>query len=156
MSSTAKRSASNATNPCRVYQSITQSSRVKTRKPGMTARLTSTIPTLIAALAAGLLWCMVTTAYSDQAKTVRDGGAVSGFVRYRGTPPSPARLAITKDREVCGASPVYDQSLVVGPDHGVANAVVTLADTVQAARLKAEPAVQFDQKECQYIPHVAV
>jgi hypothetical protein len=111
----------------------------------------------MAALAVGLLWCVTTTAYSDQAETVRDGGTVSGFVHYkRGTPPSPARLAITKDREVCGSSPHFDQSLIVGPDHGVANAVVTLADTAQPARLEPEPAVQFDQKGCQYIPHVAV
>jgi plastocyanin len=122
----------------------------------MVGRLTSTIPRLIAALAACLLWFAATTVYPDQAEAIRDGGTISGFVRYRGAPPSPAPLVITKDREVCGTSPLYDQSLIVGRDHGVANAVVTLADTAQGERLKPEPAVRFDQKGCQYIPHVAV
>jgi len=92
----------------------------------------------------------------DQAEEVRDSGTVSGIVRYGGARPSPVPVAITKDREVCGTAPVYDQSLVVGRDRGLANVVVTLAAMAQGQPLKPAPAVRFDQKGCQYIPRVAV
>jgi hypothetical protein len=122
----------------------------------MLGRLTSVILRLLAGLAAFLLILVATSAYPYRAEVVRDGGTISGFVEYGGPPPSPAPLAITKDREVCGTLPVYDQSLVIGRDRGVANAVVTVADIAQGQPLKPDPAVRFDQKECQYIPHVAV
>jgi hypothetical protein len=97
-----------------------------------------------------------TVAYTSQAAAASDTGAINGLVKYEGTPPSPQPLAITKDREVCGRSPMYDQSLVVGHERGVANAVVTIADMVHGLPLKPEPSVVFDQKGCRYIPHVAV
>jgi plastocyanin len=117
---------------------------------------TRTIQGLIAGLAACLFLSMATIAYPYHAEAVRNGGTISGVVEYEGAPPSPALLAITKDRNVCGTSAVYDQSLVVGHDRGVANAVVTIADIAQGEPMKPEAAVRFDQKGCQYIPHVAV
>jgi len=122
----------------------------------MPGRLTSAALRLFAGLAAFLPLFVSTFAYSYQAETLRDGGTISGVVEYGGPPPSLVPLAITKDREVCGTSPVYDQSLIVGRDRGVANAVVTVVDIAQGQPLKPEPAVRFDQKGCQYIPHVAV
>jgi hypothetical protein len=95
-------------------------------------------------------------AHPDQAPAARESGLVSGFVKYQGIAPSPTPLAITKDREVCGTAPVYDQSLVVGREGGLANAVVTLDDPAQGHPLKPAPPVQFDQKGCQYVPRVAV
>src|SRR5215469_9277640 len=94
--------------------------------------------------------------YGYQGEQVRDGGTISGTVQYAGVPPSPAPLAITKDREVCGTAPAYDESLLVGHDHGVANAVVTITDIARGEPLKPDPAVSFDQKGCEYSPHVAV
>lgn len=125
-------------------------------KPSIPGRLTSAILRLVTGFAACLPLLMAASAYPYQAEAVHDGGTISGFVKYGGPPPSPASLTITKDREVCGTSPVYDQSLAVGRDRGVANAVITVADIAQGQPLKPEPAVQFDQKGCQYIPHVAV
>jgi plastocyanin len=122
----------------------------------MIDRLTQAFPLSAAGLAAILVLLTGTAAHSYQTEAVRDGGTISGFVEYGGAPPSPAPLAITKDREVCGTSPVYDQSLVVGHNRGVANAVVTVADITQGEPLRPQLAVQFDQKGCQYIPHVAV
>lgn len=112
--------------------------------------------TLVAGLAAVFSLFVATAAYPDQAEAVRNGGTISGFVKYGGAPPPPSLLAITKDREVCGSSPVYDQTLVVGHDRGVANAVLTIAHIAQGQPLKPDPAVRFDQKGCQYIPHVAI
>jgi hypothetical protein len=111
---------------------------------------------LVVGLAAVLFSSMTTIADPHQADVVRDGGTISGFVRYAGEPPSPTPLAITKDREVCGTSRVYGQSLIVGHDHGVANAVVTVSGVALRRPLEPAPPVRFDQKACQYIPHVAV
>jgi hypothetical protein len=99
---------------------------------------------------------LATVAYAYIGEQVSNGGMISGLVKYGGALPIPPPLAITKDREVCGAAPVYDQSLVVGRDRGVANAVVTITDVARGEPLNPEATVQFDQKRCQYIPHVAV
>ena len=83
------------------------------------------------------------------------GGGVAGTVKYAGPIPTPAPLHITKDREVCG-SRIDDPSLVIGRGRGIANAVVTITGIAKGEPLKLDPAVKFDQKGCEYIPHVAV
>lgn len=85
---------------------------------------------------------------------VVDGGTISGVVTLGGSVPVPQRLEISKDKDVCGAQPLYDQSLVVGTGRGIANAVVTLTDIKQGEAMAPLPDVAFDQKGCEYIPHV--
>src|SRR5215471_10257116 len=106
-------------------------------------------------MAAIWILSLATVCYAYKAEQVHDAGTVDGFVRYGGSPPPAKLLAITKDRDVCGTAPAYDQSLVTGADGGIANAVVTISDIPQGEPLKPNPAVPFDQKGCQYIPHVA-
>jgi len=60
---------------------------------------------------------------------------------------------ISKDRGVCGAHRVYDQSLRVGPHGGIVNAVVTVVDIASGRAADTRP-VNFDQRGCEYIPHV--
>jgi hypothetical protein len=90
-----------------------------------------------------------------QPQNVTGGGRVAGTVKYAGPIPTPAPLHITKDREVCG-SRIDDPSLVIGRGRGIANAVVTITGIAKGEPLKLDPAVKFDQKGCEYIPHVAV
>jgi len=97
----------------------------------------------------------VASASGYQSEVVLDGGTISGTVSYAGTPPTPAALEISKDRDVCGTRPAYDQSLLVGTDHGIANVVVTMP-TIAKGRAVQLSIVEFDQKGCEYIPHVAV
>jgi hypothetical protein len=119
----------------------------------MPGRLIREIPRLAAGLTA---FVFAATFAQTQAGAVSGAGTIMGFVKYRGAPPSSKPLAVTKDREICGSAPVFDQSLVVGYDGGVTNAVVTIAGVAQGQPPKPQPAVVFDQKRCQYIPHVAV
>ncbi len=71
------------------------------------------------------------------------GGTVSGTVKYDGTAPTPKKVEVTKDKEVCG--------LIVGSGGGIANAVVI----IKGAKGDAKPSdVKFDQKGCDYVPHV--
>jgi plastocyanin len=107
-----------------------------------------------ASLGLAAFLCAATVART-QSRAASSSGTIIGVVKYGGARPSPEPLVITKDREICGSSPAYDQSLVVGNDLGLKNAVLTVADIAQG-RPKPEPPVVFDQKRCQYIPHVAV
>jgi plastocyanin len=89
-----------------------------------------------------------------QSEAVADSGVISGTIRYAVAPPKPAELEVSKDRDVCGAHQLYDQSLVVSTDGGVANAVVTIPDIEKGKTLQPQT-VEFDQKGCAYVPHVA-
>jgi plastocyanin len=79
------------------------------------------------------------------------GGSISGTVKYDGTAPKPKKLEVTKDKEVCGLHEHFEQDLVVGGGGGIANAVVVVKGA--KGTLKPEE-VKFDQKGCQYEPHV--
>jgi len=93
------------------------------------------------------------SAFAYEAVTVSDGGTISGTVKLDGAAPKPKEVTVTKDKEVCGLKTHFQQDLVVGSGGGIANAVVALTDISKGAAAK--PAeVTFDQKGCQYEPHV--
>jgi len=92
------------------------------------------------------------TAVGAGAMTARaDGGSITGTVKFDGSAPKPKSVEISKDKEVCGLKPHFEEDLIVGSDGGIANAVVYIAD----AKAEAKPeTVDFDQKGCDYVPHV--
>jgi plastocyanin len=83
---------------------------------------------------------------------VKDGGSISGTVKFKGTAPAPKKLEVSKDKEVCGKSPKVDQSLIVN-NGNLANAVVTITDIKTGKKIDAKK-VTLDQKGCEYQPHV--
>jgi plastocyanin len=87
-----------------------------------------------------------------KAGDVKDGGSISGSVKFKGTAPAPKKLDVSKDKEVCGKSPKVDQSLVVN-NGNLANAVVTITDIKTGKKIDTKK-VTLDQKECEYHPHV--
>lgn len=87
-----------------------------------------------------------------QGGDVKDGGTISGTVKFKGTAPAPKKLDVNKDKEVCGKSPKMDQSLVVN-NGNLVNAVVTITDIKKGKKIDAKK-VTLDQKECEYRPHV--
>ncbi len=107
---------------------------------------------LLSALLALLLTTGSTFAY--QSETVANGGTISGTIRYNGPAPKPQQLEVSKDRDACAAKPLYDQSLVVGKDGGLANVVVTLP-AIEKGQAIQPATVTFDQKGCEYTPHLA-
>jgi predicted secreted protein len=88
------------------------------------------------------------------AAQAQDAGSLSGRITYAGAPPPKKALDITKDKEVCGKSEIYDESLVVGPDKGLKYAVVTVVGA-KGGKFASEK-VEIDQKGCRYTPHVVV
>ncbi len=83
---------------------------------------------------------------------VKDGGTISGVVKFKGTAPTPKKLEVTKDKEVCAKTPKTDQSLVVSGGNLV-NAVVYITDIQKGKKLEPQK-VTLDQKGCEYHPHV--
>jgi plastocyanin len=79
------------------------------------------------------------------------GGTISGTVKYDGAPPAKKSVEVTKDKDVCGLHPHFEEELIVDASGGIANAVVI----VKGAKGDAKPTeVTFDQKGCDYVPHV--
>jgi plastocyanin len=83
---------------------------------------------------------------------VKDGGSISGTVKFKGTAPAPKKLDVGKDKEVCGKAPKVDQSLIVEGGNLV-NAVVTITDIKKGKKIEVKK-VQLDQNGCEYHPHV--
>jgi len=52
-------------------------------------------------------------------------GNISVTIRYIGTPPKLEAVRVTKDEEVCGNT-IPDESLIIGPNEGIKNAMVYL------------------------------
>ncbi len=92
-----------------------------------------------------------------------DWGSIKGQVVTDGVV-TPLKLLVTKgdasakDSAVCAAQDVPDESLVVDAKGGIANVVVYLQKkpaTVHPELVKSKAAeVVFDQKGCQFLPHV--
>jgi plastocyanin len=83
---------------------------------------------------------------------VKDGGSISGTVKFKGTAPAPKKLDVGKDKDVCDKSPKVDQSLTV-KNGNIADAVVTITDIKKGKKIELKK-VTLDQQGCQYHPHV--
>ena len=83
---------------------------------------------------------------------VKDGGTISGTVKFKGTAPAPKKLDVSKDKEVCAKSPKVDQTLIVN-NGNLMYAVVTITDIKKGKKIDTKK-VTLDQKECEYHPHV--
>jgi plastocyanin len=92
--------------------------------------------------------------------SAQEWGDLEGTFIFKGTPPTPAKIAPTKDPEVCGKHPLLEEALVVNAENkGIQNVVVYLADT---AKPKVHPdyakdaaaEVTIDNENCRFAPHV--
>jgi plastocyanin len=103
-------------------------------------------------LSAALLAVPVSSLAAYQGGDVKDGGSISGTVKLKGTAPAPKKLDVSKDKEVCGKSPKYDQSLEVKGGN-IADAVVMITDIKTGKKIELKK-VTLNQQGCQYHPHV--
>ena len=91
---------------------------------------------------------------------VREGGTISGAVKWSGEPVKPLTAPITKDLEVCdpeGTKSRDMERLIVGHEGGVENTVVYLVEVTRGKAMDLpETRRVLDQKSCRYIPHVAL
>lgn len=88
---------------------------------------------------------------------VKNGGTISGVVKYQGEIPPPKKPQIVKDHETCGHHPSEVPLINVDKDGRVAEAVVFLADIAEGKDFPKSGAPPIiDQKACQFHPHVQV
>ncbi|MGH7136955.1 MAG: hypothetical protein ACREHD_14540 [Pirellulales bacterium] len=98
-------------------------------------------------------------AAETETATASTWGNLTGKFVYDGPEPTPARLAITKDEQVCGKHNLIDESLIVDPSSkGLKNVVIFLADKKAAVHpdfeATAEDKVKFDNDHCRFEPHI--
>lgn len=106
---------------------------------------------LAVTLAAVLATAASAPAY--EAIDVTNGGTLTGTVKLEGPKPTPETFDITKDTQVCGTTRTK-ADLVVGDQGGIKNvAVVVQASKGKPLEVPSAPVI-FDQKGCQYHPHV--
>jgi plastocyanin len=113
------------------------------------------VRTLIGAALLPLLLLLAGSASAYDVAPVANGGTVSGKVLFHGAVPT--RLIIpNKDVDVCGGTR-EDALIAVGPDQGVANALVYLAD-VNAGKAwpDATKKQELDNVKCRFRPEIQV
>lgn len=81
---------------------------------------------------------------------------IKGTIRFAGIPVAAKTIPVTIDQYICGNEKRLED-LVISADKGIRNAVVALAKT-PSVEFNAPPAtaVELDQKECTFMPHVVV
>jgi plastocyanin len=82
-------------------------------------------------------------------------GSVEGIITYTGTPPKMKPIDMAKEPSCAKqhAKPVMTESVVTGPGNTLEYVVVYVSAGDQGG--PASQTVRYDQKGCEYIPHVA-
>ncbi len=83
--------------------------------------------------------------------------SLKGTVKFEGTAPKPTRIDMSQD-PLCAkahSTPATTEEVVVGPNSGLENVVVYVSDGLTTHTFQApQQPVTFEQKGCQYKPHV--
>jgi plastocyanin len=82
-----------------------------------------------------------------------DGGTIRGVVRFVGDVPEGRLVPVTEDTAACGTERVV-QSVRVGREGGLANAVVSLVDIKRGGAQPDTSSPALDQSGCTFAPHV--
>jgi hypothetical protein len=100
---------------------------------------------MLVALLALLLWSSLMFA-----------GTVSGKVTYTGTPAKPKTIDMSKEPSCAKQHnpPITTETVVTGPNNALDNVVVYVSSGAPDDGQIPSQAVTFEQKGCQYIPHV--
>ncbi len=83
-------------------------------------------------------------------------GTIVGTVTFQGKTPERKKIAVTRDKKVCGKEAKFAESLVVSATGGVKNAVLYLADIQRGRKFKIPSVFNIDQRGCQFHPHVLI
>jgi len=94
---------------------------------------------------------LVAPAGAYEAVAVKDGGTLTGIVRFAGTPPTLSPIPVNKNRDVCGDQKT-SEALVVGSDRGVRDAVVMIEGVTRGKKGTGD--VIVDNRNCVFVGHV--
>ncbi len=108
------------------------------------------VTTLVASVAISVVSVPV---FAYEAGPVTGAGSIEGKISFSGDVPT-KKIIPTKDVEVCGG-PREDALVEIGPDKGVRNAIVYLADIAQGKAWPAEAKPpELDNLKCRFVPEV--
>jgi hypothetical protein len=99
------------------------------------------------------LYCAGIHAYEELRAVT--GGHIQGKIKFTGSAPLLRKIEISKDQEVCGRTEKTDEALLVGPDLGLGNVVVSILDIAKGKKFPDLNGV-LDQKDCLYLPHIVL
>jgi len=97
-----------------------------------------------------VVFSSVSAAYEETA--VSNGATIRGTVKVEGTLPKLPPLQISKFKDVCRDVP--NESLIIGPAHGLRYAVVTLEGIAKGKAVEKEAVHELDNVKCRFVPHV--
>src|SRR6202042_1492615 len=82
-------------------------------------------------------------------------GTITGKVTYTGTPPKMKPIDMSKEPSCAKqhATPVMTENVATGPGNALAWVVIYISAGDQESSAPSQ-AVRYDQKGCQYLPHV--
>jgi len=98
-----------------------------------------------------------TAAIGALGRPAPNAGTISGHVTFTGTPPKMRPIDMAKEPSCAKQhpTPIMTESVVAGPANALGNVVVYISTGDQASAAPTQ-AVRYDQKGCEYVPHVAV
>jgi len=82
---------------------------------------------------------------------VRDGGTLTGTVRFVGTPTKLDAIPVNKNRDVCGDHKP-SEALVLSPDRGVKGSVILIEGVARGKKGTGD--VLLDNHQCLFVAHV--
>lgn len=83
-------------------------------------------------------------------------GTIVGTVSFQGKAPKRKKIVVTRDKKVCAKETKFTESLIVGRNGGVKNAVLHLSDIKRGKKFKSPSVFEIDQRGCQFHPHVFI
>lgn len=118
-------------------------------RPSAVRRVHHTLAISVTVIVSAAAWCIL-AAFPAWA------GTIKGQVRFTGAATDQKKLPVTTDQYVCGKEKDAED-LVLSPEKGIRNAVVSLKTPPPGAGWKTLPApAQMDQKQCVFVPRVVV
>ncbi len=103
-----------------------------------------------------LFYLLSSSSLAYEVINVGKGGAIVGTVKFQGKAPQPKKIEVTRNKEVCGKEAKFSESLIVGSNGGVQNAVLYLTDIRKGKKFDTPSNLQLDQRGCQFRPHVFI
>ncbi|MEO8636649.1 MAG: carboxypeptidase regulatory-like domain-containing protein [Gemmatimonadales bacterium] len=100
---------------------------------------------------------LATSAMGPAATTAPSDGSISGTVTFTGTPPKMKPIDMAKEWTCAKqhTTPVMTESVVTGPGNSVQWVVVYISAGEAAPGAAPTTPIRYDQKGCEYLPHVA-
>ncbi len=83
-------------------------------------------------------------------------GTIVGTVTFQGKTPERKKIKVTRNKEVCGKETKLTESLMVGSNGGIKNAVLYLSGINKGKKFEVSSPLQIDQRGCQFRPHISI